>query len=146
MNEFSRILVAVDGSKTSERAVEKAITLAKLTGGRLKFLYVANITGVTGGPHAMNNLTLPEDVLASIKASGNASLDHMFKKVPAGLEVECFCETGFPSETILSFAEKRKMDLIVVGSRGLNAAAGMLLGSVSQFLAERAPMPVLIVK
>lgn len=146
MNEFKRILVAVDGSETSERAVDNAIRLAGLSKGSLDLLYVANLTGVTGGAKISGAISLPESVLESIRHSGNAALDHVMEKVPKEIKAVCHCETGLPAETILAFAQTHKSDLIVVGSRGLNAVNTMLLGSVSQHLAEHAKCPVLIVK
>lgn len=146
MNEFSRILVPVDGSKGSEKAVEKAIGLARLSKGSIDFLYVANLTGVTGGAHVANEFHLPEDVLASIRESGNIALDHILKAVPEDVPAKRYVQTGLPAEEIIAFAEKHHSDIIVVGSRGLNAAASLMLGSVSQFLLERATCPVLVVK
>jgi nucleotide-binding universal stress UspA family protein len=55
-------------------------------------------------------------------------------------------ETGLPAEVILEYEEILDADLIVMGSRGLGVVKGVLLGSVSQYIIERAKGPVLIVK
>lgn len=146
MNDFSRILVPVDGSEISERAAEKAISLAQLSAGTIDFLYVANITGITGGDHLKSDLNLPEEVLERLKASGRQVLERVIKKVPRGMKVNVQCKTGLPAETILETAVELNSSLIVMGSRGLNMAESMLLGSVSQFLLTRGHLPILVVK
>lgn len=146
MNAFSRILVPVDGSEISEHAVEQAINLAQLSKGTIDFLYVANITSVTGGQQMPGSMSLPESVLETIKEAGNTAMRHMLAKVPADIKVCVHCETGLAADVILDFAEKKNSDIVIMGSRGLTAATGMLLGSVSQRLAEYAKCPVMIVK
>ena len=146
MNNFSRILVPIDGSEIAERAVKKAIQLAELSGGTIDFLYVANITGVTGGLHWQNNLNLPADVLETLKESGNTVIEKMVKNVPDKINVNRHCKAGLPAEVILAVAKELDSSIIVMGSRGLNAAESMVLGSVSQFILERVKCPVLIVK
>lgn len=146
MEEFERILVPVDGSKSSAKAVARAVKLAQICGSAIDFLYVANITGVTGGLQLAPPIQLPGDVLEMLKEEGNAAVDEVLAQVPAGLSTERHCLPGSPAETILAFAEKRGSDLIVVGSRGLTAAEGIWLGSVSRYLVERAKCPVMVVK
>lgn len=146
MDDFKRILVPVDGSEISERAADKAIALAKAAGGSIDFLYVANLTGATGGRSLKHDISLPESVLDQFKEPGNVALMRMLEKVPEGVNAEKHCLTGLPADTILDFSDKVSASVIVMGSRGLNAAQSMLLGSVSQYLVERAKCPVMIVK
>ncbi|WP_177504314.1 universal stress protein [Anaerosinus sp.] len=146
MNDFSRILVPVDGSEISERAAQKAINLAQLSEGTIDFLYVANITGITGGDHLKSDLNLPAEVLENLKTSGKKVLERVVKNVPRGMKVNIHCKTGLPAETILATASELNSSLIIMGSRGLNLAESMLLGSVSQFLLTRGHFPVLVVK
>lgn len=146
MDDFKKILVPVDGSEISERAADKAISLAKAVGGSIDFLYVANLTGATGGRSLKHDITLPESVLDQFKEPGNVVLERMLVRIPAGVQAEKHCLTGLPADTILDFSERNASSVIVMGSRGLNAAQSMLLGSVSQYLVERAKCPVMIVK
>lgn len=146
MDEFARILVPVDGSDSSAKAVARAVKLARICGSSVDFLYVANITGVTGGLQLSKPLTLPDEVLEKLKQAGNAAMDKVLAQVPRDLPTEKHCESGSPAETILAFAERCGSDLIVVGSRGLTMAEGIWLGSVSRYLVERAKCPVMVVK
>jgi len=53
---------------------------------------------------------------------------------------------GDPSSEVIEIAKKEHVDLIILGSRGLGAIKGVLMGSVSQKIIQAAPCPVMIVK
>lgn len=138
---FKRILVPIDGSEISERTVEQAIYLAEINQAKLDFLYVANINQLA------INACLSEAILEAVTKAGNVILDRAIEKVPKdSIQVEGYTETGSPAVAILEFAEKMDSDLIVIGSRGLGLVKGVLLGSVSQHVVERAKCPVIVVK
>lgn len=137
---FKRILVPVDGSEIAERVVEQAVYLAQLNEARLDFIYVANINQLA------INACLSEAILESVMKAGNVILDRAMAKVPEGVQASGYTETGSPAVVILEFAEKENSDLIVIGSRGLGLVKGVLLGSVSQHVVERANCPVVVVK
>ncbi len=134
------ILVPVDGSEGSDRAVAQAITMAEVCDAKLNFLYVANINQLA------INACLSDAILEAVTKAGNVILDRAMALVPSGIEKEAFSETGSPAVVILDFASSNDMDLIVMGSRGLGIVKGVLLGSVSQYIVEQAKCPVLVVK
>lgn len=140
MRELKRILVPIDGSDTSDRAIEQAIALAEVCGAKLEFIYVANINQLA------INACLSDAILEAVTKAGNVILDRALEKVPEGVEAEAFSETGSPAVVILEFANEEDVDLIVMGSRGLGVVKGVLLGSVSQHLVEQAKCPVMVVK
>lgn len=146
MGDFSRILVPIDGSITSEKAARKAIALAAMTLGSIDFLYVATIAGGMNVLPGNNALKLPPDVLETLKESGNAVLKKIVEKAPPGIPIKSHCETGDPKEVIVALADRLESDVIIMGSRGLNPAQSLLIGSVSQYLIENANCPVLVVK
>ena len=137
---FENILVPVDGSEGSDRAVAEAISVAQTCGAKLNFLYVANINQLA------INACLSDAILEAVSKAGNVILDRAMEMVPAGSEKEAFSETGSPAVVILDFAMNNPTDLIVMGSRGLGVVKGVLLGSVSQYIVEQAKCPVLVVK
>ena len=137
---IKNILVPVDGSEGSDRAVAEAIALAEACEGKLNFLYVANINQLA------INACLSDAILEAVTKAGNVILDRAMEMVPAGVEKEAFSETGSPAVIILDFADNHPTDLIVMGSRGLGVVKGVLLGSVSQYLVEQSKCPVLVVK
>ena len=137
---IKNILVPVDGSEGSDKAVSKALTMAELYGAKLNFLYVANINQLA------INAALSQAILEAVTKAGKTILDRAENMVPSGIEKESFSETGSPAAVILEFEEKLNIDLIVMGSRGLGIVKGILLGSVSQYVIERAKCPVLVIK
>ena len=134
------ILVPVDGSEGSDRAVAQAIALAEACEAKLNFLYVANINQLA------INACLSDAILEAVTKAGNVILDRAMEMVPSGIEKEAFSETGSPAVVILDFATTNEMDMIVMGSRGLGVVKGVLLGSVSQYIVEQSKCPVLVVK
>ena len=134
---MKNILVPVDGSEGADRAIEQAVTLAKICGAKLNFLYVANINQLA------INAVLSDAILDSVTKAGNVVLDRAMEMVPEGIEKESFSDTGSPAVVVLDFAETNDIDLIVMGSRGLGVVKGVLLGSVSQYVVEQSKCPQL---
>ena len=137
---IKNILVPVDGSASSDRAVAQAISIADLCESKLNFLYVANINQLA------INAALSNAILAAVKKAGDVILERAVNMVPSEIKYETFSETGSPAVTILEFEKQIEPDLIVMGSRGLGLVKGVLLGSVSQYIVEQSTCPVLVVK
>jgi nucleotide-binding universal stress UspA family protein len=143
---YNKLLVPIDGSPQSNHAAKRAIELAKLTGAEITFIHI--IVPITQyfsfsgeGP-----LAVSQDMLDQTEKAGKKLLKE---------QVECYADSGVkiskelfwghPSETICTRAKEEKFDLIIMGSRGLGAIKGYLLGSVSDRVAHHAPCSVLIV-
>ena len=137
---IKNILVPVDGSASSDRAVAQAISIADLCDSKLNFLYVANINQLA------INACLSDAILAAVRKAGDVILERAVNMVPSDIEYETFSETGSPAVTILEFEKQINPDLIVMGSRGLGLVKGVLLGSVSQYIMEQSACPVMVVK
>ena len=137
---ITNILVPVDGSDCSDRAVTHAIEIAKVFHAKLNFLYVANINQLA------INASLTTAIIEASRKAGDVILARAEEMTPPETEHKIFLETGSPAAVILSLEEKLKVDLIIMGSRGLGIVKGVLLGSVSQYITERAKCPVMVVK
>ena len=137
---IKNILVPVDGSVGSDRAVAQAISIASLCESKINFLYVANINQLA------INAFLSDAILAAVKKAGEVILERAVNMVPSDIKYETFSQTGSHAVTILDFEKQLNSDLIVMGSRGLGLVKGVLLGSVSQYIVEQATCPVLVVK
>ncbi len=134
------ILVPVDGSESSERAVARAIDIAKVCDAKIIFLYVANINQLAINPSLMHA------VMDAVKKAGRTILQRAESTVPKGIAKGILLKVGSPADLILEVEEDLDADLIIMGSRGLGTIKGLLLGSVSQYIMERAECPVLVVK
>ena len=137
---MEKILISVDGSESSERALGKAIELAGALKAKLMFLYVANVNQL-----AVNSC-LSSELLEAVNKAGDVVLTHAEESAPEGISTERIMETGSPAPAIVDVAEEQGVDLIVMGSRGLGLVKGVLLGSVSQYVVENAKCAVMVVK
>ena len=141
--KLSRILVPVDASDTSKRALKFAANLAEEMGAKLDVLHVTYFTSETD---AQEESWLP-DVIAGDVRSDEAATQTMVKGcMPDDVDYAYHTRTGVPVEEILQFAEESLPDLIVTGGRGLGVVEGFFAGSVSQELVERAQTAVMVVK
>jgi nucleotide-binding universal stress UspA family protein len=135
---FETIVLAVDGSEPSDRAVTYARELAKSGGGRIIAVHVKEImAGRAAGPVHPNEEEILERIRGQITQLKDDGID-------ATLEVTSTMAGG-PAHVIADTAEKQAADVIVTGTRGHTAIAGVLLGSVAQRLLHLAHCPVLVV-
>ena len=136
---FRRILVAVDGTPGSERAVRAAARLAAATGARVTLLHV--------GPLREHELLVADDELARHHEDGTRVLEEGVHLLAAqGVQARTELRRGRPPEEILRYAARESPDLIVLGTRGLTGARRVLLGSVSRAVAAEAGCAVLLVR
>ena len=146
---FKNILVAIDGSESSARAFEVAAGLSEKFGAGLHLLHVVREMQVPLYPGIMEEyeklLRQRHDVL---NTAGEQLLNQTkrvakSKGVPS---VETFVASGDPATAIVEHAAKQKIDLIVLGSRGLGRVTGMLMGSVSRKVSNTTGANCLIIK
>jgi len=143
---FSRILVALDGSDYSLKALNFAVDLAKKYQSQLVLVHV-----VMRQIYAINppeaGILAGTAIVRELEAEGKAILAKGEETVRAqGLPVEIRLRQGVPAEELLRAAAEEKADLMVLGSRGLSQVKAFLLGSVSDKVSHHAKCPVLIVR
>lgn len=144
---FKKILVPVDGSEGSWRALNTAVELGEKFDSEL---LVVNVI------QPYNNAALLAVPLDHATVSqGNSELEKIGDKVLEMAQgrlssykggTEFRMEVGHPSERIIALAKRSNADAIVIGSRGLSGIAEFFLGSVSSKVSQYADIPVLIVK
>jgi len=140
---FKNIILATDGSKYSENAVEYAVELAKISGARISAIYVVD-TGVFA--------TIPmdvawENIYELLKAEGNEATDKVEEEAKkSDVDVECFVVEGHPAEEIVKLSETIPADLIVMGTLGKRGLDRFLLGSVAEKISRISKVPVMIVR
>jgi nucleotide-binding universal stress UspA family protein len=141
---FQNILVPVDFSEHSGRALGVAIEVARKFGGRIHLIHAYPIQQILVSPYPV---ALPLDLDRQFREASNKQLAEWAERVrSAGLPVETSTASDSPSEAIARCAESIKADLIVMGTRGLSGLKHVLLGSVAERTLRIAPCPVLTVK
>lgn len=143
---FSRILVGLDGSDYSLRALDFAIDLAKKYQSQLVLVHV-----VMRQIYAINppeaGILAGTAIVRELETEGKTILTQGEEKVKAqGLPVEARLRQGVPAEELLRAAADEKVDLMVLGSRGLSQVRAFLLGSVSDKVSHHAKCPTLIIR
>ncbi|MDM7913134.1 MAG: universal stress protein [Methanotrichaceae archaeon] len=146
---FEKILVATDGSKHGEKAAEKALEMARLTGGKVTAIYVADVSNYFTPIDVSYNVA--DEMIVGMRSlvlkDGEAAIKRVeaMAKV-AGVPFEGKIIEGNPAEDIMRFAEESKEDLIVMGSIGKTGLEKFLLGSVAEKVIRNSKVPVLVVR
>ncbi len=139
-----RLVIAVDGSDPSVRAIDAAARLAKDTEVEAVLLHVRPAAGYHGDltPREYERIGAEErDRQTRVLES---ALAHA-RRVGLERAIEQ-AEAGTPDIDIPRVATERAADFIVMGTRGLGSLGGLLLGSVAQRVVHHATVPVLLVK
>ncbi len=136
---FTKILVAVDGSSHANHALDVAVNLAQH--------YQASLLLVHAFPHVSDLLGTPqyEQLIETRSLRGEQVLEAARARVGERVPVELQLIEGPAAPAILRVAKEDRCGMIVLGSRGHGQLAGLLLGSVSNVVAQRAHCPVMIV-
>jgi len=140
-----KVLVPVDGSKDSDRAVAYAIGFVANSKAPVE-LHLLNIqTPIVSGGVRM--FFKHEDIESYYQDSGQESLRSAREQLDkAGQAYVQHISAGPAGETIVAYAKEQRCDHIVMGTRGLGAMSGMVLGSVASKVIYLAEVPVTLVK
>ncbi len=142
----SKILIPVDGSPASLRAVEFAIEMVgQNQSTSLVLLHVQNIPAIelAGASDAMATNWLQE---AASQASAKALKDAIGKSEGASVAFKTLVKTGRTAEVIVRVAREQDVRHIVMGTRGLGGIQGLLLGSVATQVIHLANVPITLIK
>ena len=139
--ELKKILVPVDGSIYSTRAVDSAIAVASLSGGEVLVVHCHRpFPVVLGEPYFQN-------AIDKIMKKSNELLEPYRKMLhDSGIPFADRILEGPAANAICETAKLEKADIIVMGSRGRNDLEGLLLGSCTHRVLSMAPCPVLVVR
>jgi nucleotide-binding universal stress UspA family protein len=139
---FRRILVALDGSPSAERALREAMDLTVANDAQLTLMTVVPepLTGGVGIGYAA-----PVDTGQDIEERSLRLLGDAVETVPDEIPVRTVIRRGPASPAILAEAHTGEHDLIVMGSRGRGEWRSLLLGSVSLSVLQKSPLPILII-
>ena len=141
---MKRILVGIDGSKESLQAAVIAANLAHVTHREIQLAHVLPDTAPVGPEAFSAELAVWRKDIAE---AGNKIL-HEAEERSARPDTpsRTTLVEGRPAEALAQLAREPDVDLVVVGHRGRNAVARMVLGSVADRLVQISPKPVLVVR
>lgn len=155
---FKIILVPHDGSVMSDKALDKAVEIAKLAkGSQIIIIHVIPeiptpiFSREIRSPETGEVITFSEYMISlyqKIESEMREKLEDKKKKYKDNMLIETFITIGNPSDKILEYATDKKADLIVIGSIGVTGVSKFFkgLGSVSRNVSEKVSCPVLIVR
>ncbi len=132
------VVIATDGSEGAEAAVGAGARVARTIGTRAVLVYVRPSLGPLGDPYYQEKLT---EQMGHARAALERAHELLAQE---GVDADEEILEG-SADRVVDLARARNAPPIVVGSRGLGAVAGALLGSVSSGIIHRADRPVLVV-
>jgi nucleotide-binding universal stress UspA family protein len=142
---YKHLLIAVDGSELSDKALGQGVGLAKALGARVTIVHVSlPWSSIAVGEIAV--MFPPQEYEANMAAAATQLLERMKKAADAGgitAAVEHVSD-AHPDRAILATADKYGCDLLVMGSHGRRGIAGLLLGSVTAKTLTHSKIPVLV--
>jgi nucleotide-binding universal stress UspA family protein len=145
-----RILLAVDGSPSADRARDLVAAMPVNAGGSVRIVSVAptlaDLVGPSWGIAATADLgEIEADAVALHRDALEATMTEL-RCARSDLEIEAVLRRGRPASIIVEEARLMSADLVVVGHRGHGTWESLLLGSVSAEIVDRAPCPVLVAR
>lgn len=148
---FQKILVGVDGSESSLKAVSLAAALSETHCAQLVLVHVVQISAIadqalriSATEHLKDN---PKGILERLSQDVlDKARKHALQAGAVEEQLTTVTTDGDQARQLIQAAKRRKADLIVLGTRGRGRMEGLLLGSVSQKIAALAPCPCLIVR
>jgi len=138
---YQRILLAADGSEHSIRAAQEAAKIASLAPNcSVEILFVADLSKIKNEvlhshDHEETELKRQQKLIPITEQLSAKNINYKTKFI-----------IGDPGPAIVEYANNEKMDLVIIGSRGLNSLQEFVLGSVSHKVVKRVRCPVMVVK
>lgn len=155
---YGRILVALDGSEESYRALEHAVAISEKFGSELRLLAVVPKMTMPPSTYRESGTGFGQTTTTDVDMAENrermwnlyrnvlTEAEHRVRSEHPELRMEKALREGRPSSTIVEEAENDGVDLIVMGSRGIGGSTGPVPGSTSRGVINSSTKSVLIVK
>lgn len=138
---FNKILVAIDGSPASEKALAAAVDLAAHYKAELTAISVAVAPEVVGMVDEVDELR--QSAETHFRQIGEAAVEYARSR---GLALRSVVVRGHAADAIVRYAESEGMNLVVIGQHGHSRIARFFLGSTCDRVSEHCPCTVMIVK
>ncbi len=148
---MKKILVPVDGSKASQKAAEKAVSIGKLLNAEMTFVTVVNLPSEDKYSYFGMNVETAFDanrkeMMKKLIHEETKMLDIIIRNIDyENLQINKKIITGEPAAEIVKLASEEGFDLIVMGKRGFSKFERFFVGSVTQKVISSSPCPVMVV-
>ncbi|MBM7706329.1 nucleotide-binding universal stress UspA family protein [Chryseomicrobium aureum] len=137
---YKHIVLAADGSENSVRAAQHALLMARQGAELIEVVVVADFAKAKQDVlHAESRESLDYERRQKVRV-----IEELLQREKIVYEVKVL--HGDPGPTLVDYANSQNVDLVIIGSRGLNSLQEMVLGSVSHKVVKRVKAPVLVVK
>jgi nucleotide-binding universal stress UspA family protein len=144
MKPIQRILVPTDFSEGSEAAADLAVQLAKQLGAAVELLTVVDTSPLL---EAYGDVAYRNERITHIRSQARQQLEQFAQKYFAGLNhLRLHVGDGNTLLEILKAAEDTASDMIVMGTHGRTGLAHLLIGSITEKVVRKSPIPVVAVR
>jgi len=141
---FQRILIPIDGSRLSLKAAKQGIYIARKLESKVVFLYVIDVRMIEASSLAGVD---PGILKTRLRNAAERYLNEAAKVAEEeNITFQNRIREGLPAEDILKEIEEEKIDLVIMGSKGMSGAHRVIIGSTAEEVVRWSPCPVLIVK
>ncbi len=145
MSDIERILVPINGTEESLKALDLSSELARLYKAEIDLLLVTYFAEKTDS-NKLKNSWLPAPLINSVSEYVQTVFAKAYSLLPSEIEVKKYHLSGQPQVKILEFANEHNVYVFVIGCRKLIFFWSILFGSVSRHILEKSACPVIIVK
>ena len=152
---YSNVLVPLDGSEVSERALAHAQNMAKAFGARVYLLQVISVTheyeaardaGGESPSVAEYSLEIAREITTGRQTRAEQYLEEAAARLASqAIQVDTAVRQGLTLETITTFVEEHEIDLIVMSTHGRGYFQRFLVGSVTDRVIRSSPVPVVAI-
>ena len=145
---FENVLVAVDFSESSTRALRAGIAMARTTGAKLTLLHVGISEAIMISQVWMDAVSpAMVEIHDRMAREAQRQLDRLMRdEVPEPLRGQALLREGIAASTIVQQTSLGSYDLVVMGTHGHTGVQRVILGSVAEQVLRHSPVPVLVVR
>jgi nucleotide-binding universal stress UspA family protein len=144
---FKRIIVPIDLSDCSRKALEYAAATARAHKSKLTILHVYEASFVEPYVNAANSEEEANEIIKEINQANESKYDEFLKTIDlSGVEYEKLLKKGIPETDIVEIAMEQQANLIVMGTHGRSGIKHILIGSTAEEVVRNAPCDIVVVK
>ncbi len=146
---LNRILLPIDSSEHSKKAIEHVIQLAKKLNSKVIIAHAYEIPGeisLIAGKYGVHNNSITQEIEKNLISHADMIMGKTKMEIEGqGIKVEAMVIKGAAGNAIVEIARTENIDLIVMCGRNLSPIERVLLGSVSDYVIHHAKCPVMLV-